>query len=127
MLKHTLILPDKAADGALAVQLLGDAINSLDVVLMLVLGKGKSIGDIVDWADQLCAKTQVQGGNLRRVVWIREPAVAQVDAVLTPILGKKRPIVAVLDFHDQLKKSLDQLADIDPIELELAFLEGHST
>jgi len=126
MLKHTLILPDKAADGALAAKLLQSAIDALDVVLMLVYGSDAKASQIVDWADQLCNKTQIDDTNLRRVVWIRNPDAKEVHALLANIVNAKAPRVVVLDFHDQPKATLKDADDIDPIELEKAFLKGQA-
>lgn len=126
MLKHTLILPDKAADGALAAKLLQSAIDALDVVLMLVYGSDATSSRIVDWADQLCNKTQIDDTNLRRVVWIRNPDAKEVQAILADVVTAKSPRVVVLDFHDQAKATLRDSDDIDPIALEKAFLKGQA-
>lgn len=127
MLKNTLVLPDKVSDGALARRLLIEAIEALDVVLMLVLGKDQRAEQIVGWADQLCAKMQVTPSiNLRRVVWIREHGVKEIDGILQQILGKERPRVVVLGFHDDVKAKLQEKDIIDPLALEKAFALGHT-
>ncbi len=126
MLRHTLILPDKAADGALAAKLLQSAIDALDVVLMLVFGSDETASQIVEWADQLCNKTQIDDINLRRVVWIRNPDAKEVRGILDNIVTAKATRVAVLDFHDQAKVTLRDSDDIDPIALEKAFLKGQA-
>src|SRR6266853_1229636 len=103
MLKNTLILP--AGDDALAATLLRNAINDLDVILMLVFGTGANIEQIITWADQLCNKTNAGGVMVRRVVWITS-ATGAVAAILTPIAGAASPMVAVLGFHGDLKASI---------------------
>jgi hypothetical protein len=124
MLKNTLILPEN--DGPLAASLLKGAIDDFDVVLMLVFGKGDKIQTIVEWADKLCNKTRVnETYNVRRVVWIMNPEQKEVAVILKPILGEKSPIVAVLNFHDKLSGSLDDIAKITPLKLELEFAKGH--
>jgi len=126
MLKHTLVLPDKAADGALAAQLLQEAIDALDVVLMLVFGRDGAVEQIVRWADQLCNKTQIDDTNLRRVVWIRNQEAKEVATVLAGMMEGTLPRVAVFDFHDQVKVTLNDSDGIDPIALEKAFLKGQA-
>ena len=121
MLKNTLILPTD--DDAQAANLLRDAINDLDVILMLVFGAGANVEQIVTWADQLCNKTNVGGVMIRRVVWVKTIGTA-VGQVVSPIVGGTLPAVAVLGFHDDLKSSLATGGRIDPIELEKAFLQG---
>lgn len=124
MLKHTLILPSD--DAPLAAELLQDAIDALDTILMLVPGKDDQAGIIVGWADKLCNKTQMTPTyNPRKVVWIRKPDVNPVREILDPILGEGvLPRVAVLNFYDKLKATLNEGDLIDPVALELAFLEG---
>ena len=122
MLKNTLILPDN--NDALAGKLLTDAIANLNVILMLVLGDS-DLQQIVDWADQLCEKTKLSNGaNVRHVVWVQNPQLPSVKIILSPILGATLPVVAVLNFYDKLMATLDDPSEIDPIELEEAFLKG---
>jgi hypothetical protein len=121
MLKNTLILPTD--DDAQAAKLLRDAINDLDVILMLVFGTGATIDQIVTWADQLCNKTNVGGVMVRRVVWVKA-AGAAVGQVLTPIVGGAPPMVAVLGFHDDVKATIATGGAVDPVILEQAFLQG---
>jgi hypothetical protein len=125
MLRHTLILPE--GDGPLAARLLDEAIDALDVVLMLVLGADPRAEQITDWADQLCNRTQMTPSvNLRRVVWIREPEVVEVKVILSRLsLSNPLPRVAVLDFYDQVRARLEE-PDIDPMALEIAFLKGQA-
>lgn len=124
MLKNTLILPDNA--GPLAGRLLSAAIADLDVVLMLVFGKGTKIEQIVNWADQLCNKTRVsETSNMRRVVWVMNSDLDEVQTIVKPLLGAKKPIVAVLNFYDKLSGTLDDVNAINPLKLELEFAKGH--
>jgi hypothetical protein len=125
MLKNTLILPTD--DPELAARLLQQAIDDLDVILMLVFGMGADVEQIVAWADQLCNKSNFGIGNFRRVVWI--PDLSQpVRDVLAPIFVaagvETEPLVAVLNFHDVLKASLTPQDAIGPIVLEKVFLQG---
>jgi hypothetical protein len=125
MLKHTLILPDTNA--RLSARLLREAVDALDVILMLVFGKGPEAEQIVRWADQLCAKTETASGvNVRRVVWIRDASRRAVRDILDPLVGAgDLPSVAVLNFHDQLKGSIAPGESVNPIKLELLFAKGH--
>jgi hypothetical protein len=121
MLRNTLILP---SDDAIAGKLLSDAITDLNVILMLVLG-ANGTDQIVGWADQLCEKTRLSDGtNARHVVWVQNPDMQSVHNILAPILGEATPIVAVLNFYDKLMASLNDISEIDPIALELAFVDG---
>jgi len=124
MLKNTLILPRD--DDQLAAYLLGHAINDLTVVLMLVIDPQRKAQQIVEWADLLCEKTRTGSGNMRRVVWIMDPATPKIREILAHILGAgNQPFVAVLNFYDQVKAGLGYNDHIDPIVLEKAFLAGH--
>ena len=129
MLKHTLILPAGANEGELSARLLQEAIDALDVVVMLVFGPDPKAEQIVAWADQLCDKTQMTPGvNLRGVVWIRNGDVPEARVVLGTLqLSPPLPRVAVLNFFDEVKATLVDGDDIDPIALERAFLKGHAT
>jgi hypothetical protein len=125
MLKNTLILP--TVNPELAARLLRQAIDDLDVILMLVFGVGADVEQIVAWADQLCNKSNFGMGNFRRVVWI--PELGQpVREILAPIFSaasvEALPLVAVLNFHDVLKATLSGQDTIGPIVLEKAFLQG---
>jgi hypothetical protein len=122
MLRNTLILPD---DGAVARRLFAAAVTDLDVVLMLIIGADERTEQLVNWADQLANKTlSVDGTNLRRVVWIRDPG--PVGETLAAIFGDDPlPTVAVLNFHDEVRERLaDDGQNIGPITLERAFLRG---
>jgi hypothetical protein len=130
MLRHTLILPE--SDAKLAGEMLRDALDDLDVVLMLVIGKGTDaaevarIEQIVDWADRLCNKTQIDATtNLRRVVWVRKPEVAPVKKILDPLLGAAPPLIAVLNFHDEVRGKLTLGQKISPLTMEVEFAKGH--
>jgi hypothetical protein len=124
MLKHTLILPE--SDTRLAVELLDNAVNALDIVLMLVLGKSDREREIVHTADKLCDKTQAAEGNSRKVVWIRRLDTVSMEDALTQLLGPAPfPEVAVLNFHDEVKKKLTTNDSVTPLQLERAFLKGH--
>lgn len=124
MLKNTLILPEN--DGPLAARLLAAAIADLDVVLMLVFGKDASVEQVVEWADQLCNKTRVsETYNVRRVVWIMNPAANEIQEILKPLLGAKEPVVAVLNFHDKVAGSFQDISKVNPLRLELEFAKGH--
>ena len=126
MYKNTLILTE--SDAKLAAEMLRKAIDDLNVVLMLVIGKDATTKQIVDWADKLADKGRITNDyNLRQVVWIRKPEVAPVREILDAILGERTPVVAVLNFHDQLASSLDATDLIEPLTLEGAFLKGHKT
>ena len=128
MLSNTLILPE--SDAQLAGQLLRGAIDDLNVVLMLVIGKDDigtlSIEKIVEWADTLCNKAQVVATNNRRhVVWIRKPDVQPVKDVLDPILGSERPLIVVLNFYDVVKGKLLATDKITPLTMDLQFAKGY--
>jgi hypothetical protein len=122
MLRNTLILP--STDAELASRLLNDAVEALDVVLMLILGDGPRIEQLVAWADQLANRTAVGDSNVRRVVWIRDPQT--VADQLAALLGSDPlPTVAVMNFHDDIKDRLvDDGQSIGPLMLERAFLRG---
>ncbi len=122
-MRNTLILPTD--DSQLAASLLQGAINDLNVVLMLVIGREDPAHQAVVWADQLADKTRIGTGfNSRHVVWIRKPSVKAVSQILDGILQRERPLVAVLNFHDDLATTLTASQPIDPIALEQAFLIG---
>lgn len=126
MLRNTLILPEN--DSVLAAKLLRTAIADLDVVLMIVCGQGDEVEQVVVWADQLCNKTRVNDNfNVRRVVWVLNPATDDIQAVLRPIVGEKAPIVSVLNFHDKVVGSLSDIRKISPLRLELEFAKGHKS
>ncbi len=125
MLSNTLILPE--SDARLAVRLLADAIDDLDVVLMLIFGRDERAERIVHWADQLANKTKIgDTHNLRHVIWVRRDDSVLLGEKLAEIVGPgDLPSVAVLDFHDKLRHRIEPDAPVDPLTLELAFLEGH--
>jgi hypothetical protein len=127
MLKNTLIVPE--TDARLAAKLIQDAIDTLDIILLFVFGKDEPATQAVQWADRLCNKTQVsETFNLRKVVWIRDPAPASVHAVIDPIFGESPlPQVAVLNFHDRLMGTIPKGGKIDPLQLEKLFLKGGTT
>ncbi len=126
MLKNTLILPD--GDAKLAGRMLQDAIDDLDVVLMLIFGTADPAEKVVKWADKLCDKGRfAEDKSLRRAVWIRKPGVKPVTDVLKKILPDAPPFVAVLNFHDEVKATLNREDKITPILLEKAFLKGFQT
>ena len=131
MLRNTLILP--ADDPQRAARLLHQAIDALDVVLMLIFGSSDEVEQIVQFADQLANKTKMDlGVNLRRVVWIADAGAleatgefGQLFADMRAKTGGALPLAAVLNFHDKVMAviAVGQLAD--PIKLERLFLEGH--
>lgn len=123
MLSRTLILPEN--DSRLSHRMLREAIDDLEVVLMLVIGKDDRAKQIVEWADKLAKKTATPDGNLRSVVWIRELSSATMKNAVTDLAGTPLPRVVVLNFFDKVAKTLMDKDVIDPLELELAFLEGH--
>ena len=126
MLRNTLILPE--SDARLAARKLDDAIDALDVILMLVFGKGAQAEQIVEWADGLCEKTRTAGGStVRRVVWIRKPESASIQKVLRRVIDGDLPLVAVLNFHDELKGTMNSGDPIRPLTLERLFLRGGET
>lgn len=59
-----MILPER--DARLTARILEAAIDSLDVILMLIFGKGAQAEKIVEWADRLCEKTRTAGGSTVR-------------------------------------------------------------
>lgn len=121
MLKFTLVLPTD--DDRQAVKLLQDAINDLEVILMIVISPDTQW---VEWADQLAAKGQVNSdGSFRRVVWIREPGQLVLECLAKCLEGKNPPEtgVMVLNFHDSVCAVL-QPSEIRPLTLEEAFLKG---
>lgn len=128
MLRNTLILPDN--DARLAAELVREAIDTLDVILMFVFGKDDHAKQIVDWADQLADRTNFsESVSVRHVVWVRFADRESVPATLRTELdtvfgGGEYPLVGVLNFHDQLKGSLSNTDDVDPIALEKLFLKG---
>ena len=125
MLTRTLILPE--SDSRLAAHLLREAIDTLDVVLMLVLGKDDRAKQIVEWADKLAKKTATPDGNLRAVVWIRDLSAASMRNAVEDLLGQPLPRIAVLNFFDRVKAKLTDADTIEPLELEMAFLKGHQS
>ncbi len=127
MLKNTLIVPE--TDARLAARLVQEAIDTLDIVLMFVFGKDDQAKQTVEWADQLCNKTRISDTfNIRKVIWIRNAAPATLRTVLNSFLGDKPvPRVAALNFHDQLKGTIPEGGEIDPIKLEMLFVEAQKT
>jgi hypothetical protein len=128
MLKNTLILPD--SDARLAAGLLQDAIDTLDVILMMVFGRSPEATEVVGWADRLCDKTRLEsGGTIRRVVWIRSPDSKSVQSVLEGVTldGPTLPLVAVLNFHDELRGTILVEEEVRPVILERFFLKGGET
>lgn len=124
MLGNTLILPE--SDARLAVRLLRDAVDALDVVLMLVFGKDDRATQVATWCDRLCNKTATPDGNLRHVVWIRDTSTTTVESAVAELIGDEPfPRAAVLNFFDEHRGSLTDDDRIDPIELEKLFLKGH--
>lgn len=125
MLRNTLILPE--TDARHAARLLRDAVDDLEVVLMLVFGKDDRAKQVVGLADRLCRGMRVeQGTELRRVVWIRRTDAASIREVLNSLLEEERlPLVAVLDFFDEVRGTLPPDAEPTPIDLERLFLQGH--
>jgi hypothetical protein len=126
MLRHTLILPEK--DAALAARLLQEAIDDLSIIPMIVLGKGPRTEQVVRWADQLCARSETPDGEcFRRVVWIRDPSPKAIQDVMKLWEDFNTDAkLMVLNFHQQVKVALSNLANVDPIALEAAFLKGSS-
>lgn len=123
MLKHTLILP--TGDPKLAARLLGEALEDLAVVPMLIFGKGAEAEQCVKWADQLASRTS--GASFRRVIWIRENPSQEVAAVLGTLKGlSPAAVLAVVNFHQDVKAEFTSWAGLDPIELEAAFMKGDS-
>ena len=123
MLKFTLILPTD--DDEQAEKLLKDAIDDLNVILMLIIS-----GDSqwVEWADQLAAKG---AGNalrsaFRRVVWIRQAGPRVAACLVKCLEGRNPPATGVmaLNFHDKVCAVL-QPNEIEPLSLEEAFIKGN--
>jgi len=125
VLTRTLILPE--SDARLAVRMLRDAIDRLDIVLMLVLGKDDRATQIVEWADKLAKKTATPDGNLRGVVWIRNLETRSIRDALAELVDDPLPRVIVLNFFDQVKAELGDADTIEPLDLEMAFLKGHQS
>ena len=127
MLKNTLILPE--SDARLASTMLQEAIDRLDVILMLIFGKGEDVLRIVEWADQLCEKTRIsETATVRRIVWIRNIQPLSIQAVLDSLIDVAAPPrVAVLNFHDQLRGTLAVGETARPLQLERLFLKGGET
>jgi hypothetical protein len=123
MLKNTLILP--VDDPVLAQRLLEEAIDDLDLVLMLIFGKGEAIERIVGWADKLCNKGSFGTGlSFRRALWIRDPDAPAVHEALERVALENPPVVAVLNFHDKVRARLESADGVSPTILEQAFLRG---
>ena len=127
MLRHTLVLPE--SDARLAAKMLQQAIEALDVVLLLIFGKDDDAERAVQWADQLAARTQVEGGqNLRRVVWLRDTgSVAQQQVLGSVQLAEPLPRMAILNFHDRVRGRIEKGQNFDPLKIELLFLSGQQT
>ncbi len=121
MLKYTLILPP---EDDLAVRLLQDAVDTLDVILLIVIGRDEQW---VNWADQLAARGQGSGlvTSFRRVVWIRQPGTLVTECLAKCLNGHVQPGrgVMVLNFHDRVCAVL-QPEEIRPLTLEEAFIKG---
>ena len=130
MLRNTLILP--ADNPNLAAKLLRDAIADLDVTLMLVFGVAEPAGEVVQVADQLANKTPTAGGgNLRRVVWVHDPAALEATNEFKGLFARIRqetggplPLVAVLNFHDQVRGVIRPGERTNPTALELLYVQG---
>lgn len=127
MLRNTLILPE--SDARLAASMLQDAIDRLDVILMIVFGKGDEVLQIVDWADQLCEKTRIgDAATIRHVVWVRDAQSTSVRNVLAPLVDlDELPRALVLNFHDQVRGTIAQGETARPLHLERLFLLGGET
>lgn len=131
MLRNTLIVPE--TDARAAAKMIKNAIDALDVVLMILLGKGSvtdelKMDDVVNIADQLCKKTQVGAYNARHVIWVRDTTPQSIQEVLAPLLEgvNGTPIGIVLNFHNQ-RKSVITKDKLEPFEMEMAFAAGHAS
>lgn len=127
MLKNTLIVPE--TDAVLAAQMIQDAIEALDVILMFIFGTSGEAKKAVEWSDKLCEKTRVsETRNMRKVVWVRDPEQKPIRKILDPIIGKgKTPLVVVLNFYDKKKGEIPAGGKINPLALEALFLKGHES
>lgn len=123
MLRFTLILPSD--DDQEARRLLQDAIDDLQVILMIVISTQNKW---VEWADQLAAKGSGPGlpKSFRRIVWVRQPGPLVTECLKKCLAGKNPPNegVLVLNFHDKVVATLKP-NEVRPLTLEEAFIKGH--
>ena len=138
MLRNTTIVPE--TDARAAARMIREAIGSLDVVLMMLFGKGPAgerldengvlkpckMDDVVDTADQLCKKTQIGAINMRHVIWVRDLGPQSIQEVLKPFVDDftSPPVGVVLNFHDKKMATITK-QDLEPFEMEMAFAKGH--
>lgn len=128
MLRHTTIVPE--TDARAAAKMITEAIGSLDVVLMILLGKGEVVpgtkmDDVVNIADQLCNKTQFGAVNLRHVVWVRDLSPQSIrDALKDYVDLDNPPVGVVLNFHDKKMGTVTK-DKLEPYDMEVTFAKGH--
>ena len=124
MLRNTLILPE--SDARLAARLLQEAVDALDLVLMLVVGKDEESVKAVEWADRLSMRTLLPDGrNPRKVVWVRDVSSATLEGALRGLLGEgDLPRIFVLNFHDVVQGKVGVGERFNPLALELLFLRA---
>lgn len=113
-LKRTLIIPE---DGPLAAQLFQQALDDLDVVLFVVLGKAnKDLIKLVDW--------RARAFPTRQAVWILDPALAELAAVIDSIRnGNSDVIAATYSKTDRIVKRFTANDTLDALAVETAFSE----
>lgn len=124
-LMHVMVLPEGNDDGAWAVQQLERALETPDILFMLVLGDDERAAQIVGWAASLCIGTGAPGGGLeRRVFWIRDPGRSAVGVFLAMLLWLPLPRVAVLNSREWVRVRIAEHEEIDAEVLEQAFRRG---
>ena len=115
-LKRTLILPE--SDGVLAAQLFQKAVDDLDVVLFVVLGKPlPGFVQVVDW--------RARALPTRQVVWVLNPGLEELAPVIAKIRdGNDKVVAAVYSKTDRIVVRLTTEDDLDPLSIETAFSQA---
>ncbi len=117
-LKRTLIIPD---DESLAGDLFNHALNDLDVVLFVVLGKTHAdLIKLVDW--------RARALPTRQAVWILNPELASLKDFVAKMRSGDSSIVAVVfNKADKMVVRLKAGDPQDPLAVETAFSNAEGT
>ena len=119
------VLPASRDDGDRPLQQLERALETPDVVFMLVLGDDERAAQVVGQAYPLCVGTEGPGrGPERRIIWIRDPGHSAVGVFLTILLWLPLPRVAVLNSRQWVRARIAEHEQIDERALEQAFRGG---
>ena len=119
-LKFTLVLPDD--NGKLARKLLQGAIADDGIVLLIILGSDRFV--LVKTADRRAGAYP----NVRRVVWVTNPDLAELQETLSDLTGNQAKVVVVaLGFTDKVVRRLKESDPLDALSLEAAFFASQAS